>query len=124
MIDLNLILNLKYSMFFCCQIRDIFSIYTLTRNLYEFTKTINIIRVGTPQPFLFKILTQWCMTGLNFTPYFKYSKILCYQNRDIFITDIPTTNRTVHNNDKHVQGWNPTTIRFENRTFKKTIIEK
>ena len=50
------------------------------------------------------------MPGLNLTPHFKYSTILCSQNRDNFIINIPTRNGIVHKNDRHVQGWNPTTI--------------
>ena len=33
----------------------------------------------------------------------------CYQNKDIFIIDIPTRSISVHKNDQHVQGWKPTT---------------
>ena len=125
----------KYSMLLCCQIQDILSIYTPTRELDEsakmiipvsigtlhwfvfvnwiqwcmtdsnptpkyiiahysvvevdkylvhitqldldqFTKMINMFRVGTPQPFIFKIWTQWCMTGLKLTPHFKYITII------------------------------------------------
>ena len=71
---------------------------------------INMFRIGTPQPIIFKILTQWCMTGLKFTPHFKYSTVICCQNRDIFIIDITTRDISVHENYQHVQGWNTTTI--------------
>ena len=73
---------------------------------------INILRVGTPQPFLFKKITQWCMTGLNLTPHSKCSTILCCQNSYIIILYRPTRNRSVQKNDQHVQGWNPTRIPF------------
>ena len=88
-------------------------VYIAQLYIYQLKKIINMFRVGTTQPFLFKNWTQWCMTGLNLTPHFKYSTILCCQNRDIFIIYIPTRNRPVHKNDQHVQGWNPTTIPFQ-----------
>ena len=52
------------------------------------------------------ILTQWCITGLNFTLHFKYIIILCCQNRYVFIVDTPTRDRSVHENYQHVKGWN------------------
>ena len=57
------------------------------------------------------------MTGLNLTPHFKYSTIPCYQNSDILTLYIPTINISVHENDQHVQGWNPTIIFFNNIYF-------
>ena len=136
--------NFKYSILLCCQIQDILSIYTPTKELYEseklitmvrfgtphqflfenwmqwcmkdsnhtpkfiisyysvvkknkylvhiaqididqFTKIINMFSVATPQPFLFKNWTQWCIECLNLTPHFKYITILCCQNIDIII---------------------------------------
>ena len=78
--------------------------------LYQFTKRINMFRFGTPQPFIFKNWTQWCMAGFNLTPHFKYSTIQCCQNIDIIILDRPTINRSVHEKDQHVKDWNPTII--------------
>ena len=69
-----------------------------------------MFRVGTPLPFLFRNWTQWCMTVLNLTPHFKYITTLCCHNSYIIILDRPTRNRSVHKNDQHVQGWNPTII--------------
>ena len=79
-------------------------------DLDQFTKIINMFRVGTPQPILSKNWTQWCMTGLNLTPHFKYSTILCCKNINIIILDRPTRNRSVHENYQHVQVCNPTII--------------
>ena len=79
-------------------------------DLNQFIKMINMLRVGTPQPLLLKNCTQWCITGLKFTRHFNCSTILCCQNRDIFIINIPTRDISVHKNDQHVQGWNTTTI--------------
>ena len=75
---------------------------------------INMFKVGTPQPFLFKNRTQWCITGSNLTPHFKYSTILSCQKRDIVIIYRPTRAISVHENDQHFQGWNSTTIFFKN----------
>ena len=85
-------------------------VYKAQLDLDQFTKMINIFRIGTLKPFLFKNRTQWCMAGLNITPNFKNSTILCYQNIDIIILDIPTRSISVNENDQHVQGWNPTII--------------
>ena len=87
-------------------------------DLYQSTKRINMFRVGTPQPFIFKNWTQWCMAGLNLTPHFKYSTIQYLKNSDIIILDRPTRNRSFHQKDQHVKGWNPTIILkifFENK---------
>ena len=70
MIDSNPTPNFKYSMLLCCQIRDILSTYTPTRELYEFAKTIIMVRVGTPHQFVFGNLMQWYMTDSNRTPKF------------------------------------------------------
>ena len=64
------------------------------------------------------------MIGLKFTPHFNCSTILCCQNRDIFIINIPTRYRSVHENDQHVQGWNTTSIFFNRKNSKKMKIEK
>ena len=46
------------------------------------------------------------------------------QNRDIFSVYIPTRARSVHKNDQHVQGWQPTTnFFFENRKNSKQKLE-
>ena len=90
-------------------------------DLNQFIKIINMLRVGTPQPFIFKNWTQWCMTGLNLIPHFKYSTIICCQNSDIIILDRKTRNRSVHKNVQHVQGWNPTIIFFEFFSFENRI---
>ena len=95
MADLNCTPKLKYFMLLCCKIWDIFSIYNPSRKLDEFTKMINMFRVGTPQIFLLKNWSQWCMAGLNFTPHFKYSTIICCQNRYIFIIYRPTRDISV-----------------------------
>ena len=81
--------------------------------LYQFTKRINMFRVGTPQPFIFKNWTQLCMIGLNLTPHFKYNTILCCKNSNINILDRPTKNISVHINDQNVQSWNPPIIFFK-----------
>ena len=85
-------------------------VYIAQLDLDQFTKMINMFRVGTPQPFIFKNWIQWCITGLNLTPHFKFITILCCQNSDIIILDRPTRNISVHENYQHVQGWNTTII--------------
>ena len=89
---------------------EAYLVYIAQLEIDHITKIINMFRVGIPQPFIFKNLTQQCMTGLNFTPHFIYSTIIFFQNRDIFIIDRPTRNELLHENYQHVQGWNPTTI--------------
>ena len=94
-------------------------IYISQLDLDQLTKIINMLRVGTPQTFIFKNWTQWCITGLKFTPHFKYSTILCCQNRDMFIIDIPNRDRSFHENNQHFQGWNTTTIFWKSQKLKK-----
>ena len=84
-------------------------------DLDRFMKMINMFRVGTPQPFLLKNWTQWCMTGLNLIPHFKDNIIIRSHNRDILIIYRQTRSSSVHENYQHVPGWNPTTIYFQNR---------
>ena len=36
--------------------------------------------------------------------------LLCCQNREIFSIYSATRSTSVHQNDQHVQGWNPTTV--------------
>ena len=81
---LNLTLKFKYSTLHWYQIRDIFSIYIPTRELYQFAKMIILFRVGTPHGCVFEKWTQWCMIDSNLTPKVKYSMILCSLTRDVF----------------------------------------
>ena len=39
--------------------------------------------------------------------------LLCCQNRELFSIYRATRYRLVHENDQHVQGWNPTIIYFQ-----------
>ena len=91
--------------------RDIL-VYIDQLELYQFSKMIIMFRVGTQ--FVFRKLITVVHDRLELISQFKYSTLLCHQNRDLFSIYRPTTAISVHKNDQHVQGWNPTTNFLKN----------
>ena len=61
------------------------------------------------------------MADLQLRPHLQYNMMSCCQSRNIFGRDRPNISILVHQNDKHVQGWNPTTNFSKIAKIKKKI---
>ena len=76
-----------------------------------------LFRNRTPHLTLFsKIELNGALNILNISPKVKHSTLFINGGRYIFSIYIVAKAVSVHKNDQHVQGWNPTTIFLENWT--------
>ena len=112
MTDSNFTPNFKYSIPLFFQIRYILSTYTPTREIDDSTKMNILVRIEAPNQ-LFRKLNTVAHEIFNTYTTVHNSTLLCCQNIEIFIIYSATRSRSVHENDQHVQGWNPTTIYFQ-----------
>ena len=106
---LNISPKVKHSTLFINGGRYIFSVYIVAKAV-SVHKNDQHVQGWNPTTIFLENWTQWCMTDSPLTPHFKYITTRYFQNIDIFSIDIPNTAISVHENDQHVQGWNPTTI--------------
>ena len=94
MINLNLTPKFKYSTLLCCQAREVFSKYILTR-ARSVRKNDYPVQGWNPTSILFRKLNT--MVHDRIQPYttFQTSTLLCFHNRDIFIIYRSTRSVTV-----------------------------
>ena len=112
MIELNITPRFKYSTIHCSRFRSILIIYRRTtsgsgrKNYYH-------VQGWHPVSILFRNLNTTVHGSLDLTLKLKIAHSYVTKNIDIFIIYRATKARSVHKNDQHVLGWNPTTIFFQ-----------